>query len=44
MHLFKIKKELFAPKKDMDLVYSDSDIFINSERNIIRTFVVSKNA
>ena len=36
------KKELFVPKKDFDLVYSDSDIFINNERNIIRTFVIAK--
>ena len=40
--LFEIKKELFVPNKDLDLVYSDSDIFINNERNIIRTFVVAK--
>ena len=38
----KLKKELFVPNKDLDLVYSDSDIFINNERNIIRTFVVAK--
>ena len=37
-----IKKELFVPKKDMDLVYSDSDILINTGRNIIRTFVLAK--
>ena len=37
-----IKKELFVPRKDLDLVYSDSDILINNERNIIRTFVIAK--
>ena len=40
--LFEVKKELFVPKKDMDLVYSDRDILIDNERNIIRTFVVAK--
>jgi len=40
--LFEIKKELFVPNKDLDLVYSDSDIFVNNERNLIRTFVVAK--
>ena len=40
--LLEIKKELFVPRKDMDLVYSDSDILINNERNIIRTFVIAK--
>ena len=42
MLFLEIKKELFVPKKYMDLVYSDRDIFINNERNIIRTFVVAK--
>ncbi len=40
--LLEIKKELFVPRKHMDLVYSDSDILITNERNIIRTFVVAK--
>ena len=40
--LLEIKKELFVPKKDMDLVYSDRDILISQERNIIRTFVIAK--
>ena len=37
-----IKKEVFVPHKYMDLVYSDSDILIANERNIIRTFVIAK--
>jgi len=40
--LLEIKKELFVPKKEMDLVYSDRDIIIKNQRNIIRTFVVAK--
>ena len=40
--LLEIKKELFVPKKEMDLVYSDRDILIKNQRNIIRTFVVAK--
>ena len=40
--LLEIKKELFVPKKDMDLVYSDRDILVSHERNIIRTFVIAK--
>ena len=37
-----IKKELFVPAKDLDLVYSDRDILVSRERNIIRTFVIAK--
>ena len=40
--LLEIKKELFVPTKDMDLVYSDRDILVSRERNIIRTFVIAK--
>ena len=40
--LLEIKKELFVPKKDMDLVYTDRDILVSHERNIIRTFVIAK--
>ena len=40
--LLEIKKELFVPTKDMDLVYSDRDILVSHERNIIRTFVIAK--
>ena len=40
--LLEIKKELFVPKKDMDLVYSDRDILVSHDRNIIRTFVIAK--
>ena len=40
--LLEIKKELFVPTKDMDLVYTDRDILVSHERNIIRTFVIAK--
>ena len=40
--LLEIKKELFVPTKDMDLVYTDRDILVSRERNIIRTFVIAK--
>ena len=40
--LLEIKKELFVPTKDMDLVYSDRDILVSHERNIIRTFFIAK--
>ena len=40
--LLEIKKELFVPAKDLDLVYSDRDIIVSRERNIIRTFVIAK--
>ena len=40
--LLEIKKELFVPTKDMDLVYSDRDILVSHERNIIRTFIIAK--
>ena len=40
--LLEIKKELFVPAKDLDLVYSDRDILVSRERNIIRTFVIAK--
>ena len=38
--LLEIKKELFVPTEYMDLVYSDRDILVSHERNIIRTFVI----
>ena len=40
--LLEIKKEIFVPAKDLDLVYSDRDILVSRERNIIRTFVIAK--
>ena len=40
--LLEIKKELFVPTEYMDLVYSDRDILVSHERNIIRTFVIAK--
>ena len=36
------KKELFVPDDQKDIVYSDSDILISSNRYLIRTFVLAK--
>tara|TARA_B100000965_G_C19458302_1_gene698487 strand:- start:257 stop:904 length:648 start_codon:yes stop_codon:yes gene_type:complete len=36
------KKELFIPKEYYDIAYSDSDIYISSQRNLIRTFIMAK--
>lgn len=36
------KKELFVPDNEKDIVYSDSDIMISSERYLMRTFVLAK--
>ncbi len=36
------KKELFVPESEKDLVYSDSDIMVGSDRYLTRSFVLAK--
>ena len=36
------KKELFILKEYYDIAYSDSDICISNQRNLIRTFIMAK--
>jgi len=37
-----IKKELFVPESEKDLVYSDSDTMITPKRYLIRSFILAK--
>ena len=36
------KKELFVPDSEKEIVYSDSDILISTNRYLVRTFVLAK--
>ena len=37
-----IKKELFVPDSEKDIVYSDADIKIADDRYLVRSFVLAK--
>ena len=40
--LYKIEKENFIPKSFHDMTYSDADISISKDRNLLRTFILAK--
>ena len=40
--LYKIEKENFIPKSLHDMTYSDSDINVSKDRNLLRTFIFAK--